>query len=76
LDKSPNGSIVTSFYIIRKKTGRELFHSPVVLQAFAADALSAAGLIRAVAEGQVFFLVAFFHAQLLSISEKFAQREE
>jgi hypothetical protein len=61
LNKSPKGSVISSFNIIRKKTGRELFHSPMILQAFAADALSAAGLIRAVAEGQVFFLVAFFH---------------
>jgi hypothetical protein len=34
----------------------------MVLQAFAADSLSAARLIGAVADGQVFVLVAFFHA--------------
>jgi hypothetical protein len=34
----------------------------VVLQTFAADALSAAGIIRAVTQGHVFFFVAFFHA--------------
>jgi len=39
----------------------------MILQAFAANALSAARLIRAVAVDQVFFLVAVFHDCLRSI---------
>jgi hypothetical protein len=34
----------------------------MVLQAFATDALSAAWLIGTVADGKVFFFIAFFHA--------------
>jgi len=40
---------VKSFFdIIRKKAGRELIHTPVVLDTFAADPFAAAWLPRAV----------------------------
>jgi len=45
----------------------------VVLKTFTADALSAARIIGAVAEGPVFFFVTFFHVKLLSVSKKFTQ---
>jgi len=48
-DESSYGPVKSSFDIIRKKTGRELIHTPVVLNAFAADPFAAAWFPRAVA---------------------------
>jgi hypothetical protein len=61
LDEPSERAIISPFYIIREKTGREFFHAPVILDAFAADSLSAARLIGAVAFFHIFFNIAFFH---------------
>jgi len=61
LDEAIQGTVICSFNILRKEAGRKLLHSPVVLNAFAADALPAAGLIAAVAIFKVLFALAFFH---------------
>jgi len=63
-DKFSYRSVISPFHIIRKETGRKLFHVPVILEAFAADAFAAARLPGAVAFLNVFFAVAFFHAKL------------
>jgi hypothetical protein len=61
LDESIQGTVVCSFDLIREKAGRELLHAPVVLDAFAAGSLPAAGLPAAVAALEVLFALAFFH---------------
>jgi hypothetical protein len=61
LDESSERAVISPFYIIREKTGREFFHAPVILNAFAADSLAAARLIGAVAFFHIFFNITFFH---------------
>jgi hypothetical protein len=68
-DKFSYGSVISPFHIVGKETGRKLFHIPVVLDAFAADAFAAARLPGAVALLHVFFAVAFFHSKLRQCSE-------
>jgi len=63
-DESPQAAIVGPFHIIRKETGRKLFHAPVILQAFTADSLSTARVVTAVAVGHVFIRLTVFHAIL------------
>jgi hypothetical protein len=53
-DESLQAAVVGSFDIIRKETGRELFHAPVIPQAFTADPFSTARVVTAVAMGHVF----------------------
>jgi hypothetical protein len=53
LDESGQRPIIGSFHLIRKEAGRQFLHSPVILYAFAADALAAARFITAVAVAQV-----------------------
>jgi hypothetical protein len=64
LDESPQRAVIGSLDIIRKETGWKLIRAPVILDAFAADALPAAWFIRTVAFLQVLFAVTFFHAKL------------
>jgi len=61
LDESSNGTVEGSFDIIWEKTGRKLFHAPVILNAFATDPFAAAGFPCAVALLHIFFAIAFFH---------------
>jgi hypothetical protein len=65
LNECPNRAVISPFYIIREKTGREFFHAPMILNAFAADSLAAAWLIGAVAFFHSFFNITFFHWGLL-----------
>jgi hypothetical protein len=61
LDESIQGTVVCSFDIIREKAGRELLHPPMILDAFAAGSLPAAGLPGAIAVLEILFALAFFH---------------
>jgi hypothetical protein len=61
LDEPSQGTVVCSFHLIRKKAGRKLLHSPMVLKAFTADSFAAAGLIGAVAVLKVLIFVTFSH---------------
>ena len=56
LDEPSQGSIVGPFHIVWEQACGELFHAPMVLDAFAADTLAAAGFIRAVANLEIFAL--------------------
>jgi hypothetical protein len=61
LDEAIQGAVVCSFDIVGEKTGRELLHAPVVLDAFAAGSLPAARLPAAVTGLEILFALAFFH---------------
>lgn len=58
--------VVRFFNGIREEARGKFTVAPVVSQAFAADALAAAGLIGAVASFEVFLTAAFIHARLRS----------
>lgn len=60
-DESSQRPVVCSFHIVGEKAGRKLFHAPVILKAFAADALAAAGLVGAVAVLEIFVFLTFSH---------------
>jgi hypothetical protein len=61
LDETIQGTVIRSFDIVREKTGRELLHAPVILDAFAAGSLPAARLPAAVTGLEILFALAFFH---------------
>jgi hypothetical protein len=48
-------------HIIGEETGWQFLHSPMVLQALAADTLAAAWFVRAVAVLKIFILIALSH---------------
>jgi hypothetical protein len=64
LDETIQGTVICFFDIVREKTGRELLHAPVILDAFAAGSLPAAGLPSAVAALEILFALTFFHGRL------------
>ena len=51
MDKPFYRPVEGSLHLIREKAGGQFLHPPVILYALTADALSAAGLIGAVASG-------------------------
>jgi hypothetical protein len=63
-DKLPKRSVISFFYIIGKETGGKFVHIPVILEAFAAEAFSAARFICAVTVLKIFFFFAFLHVRL------------
>ena len=60
-DEASQGPVISPFHVVGEEAGRELLHSPVILEAFAANALAAAGLIRAIANLEIFVFLTFFH---------------
>jgi hypothetical protein len=64
IDEAPQRTVIYFFHFIREKTGWKFSHAPMILEALAADAFSAAGLPSAVASFEVDFLLAFFHESL------------
>ena len=54
-------AVIGLFHIVWEEAGWELAPTPVILDAFAAKALSAAGLPRAIASFTVLIGTAFFH---------------
>jgi len=70
LDEAIQGTVICSFDIVREKTGRELFHTPVILDAFAAGALTAARLPAAVTGLEILFALAFFHDWLRPVENE------
>jgi hypothetical protein len=63
LGKSLKAAVVGSFHRIRETTARKLAHAKVVLQAFAANALSRTPAVAAIAPFQVGWLFAFHNGQ-------------
>jgi hypothetical protein len=63
LYESLQRAIVRSLHFRREKTSREFLHPPMIIDAFTADPLPAAWLIRTVASLHVFLFVAhsLFH---------------
>jgi len=59
LNKTFNRAVPGLLHIIGEKTGRELSHPPVILNAVAADTLPAARFIGAVAVRLIFFNLTF-----------------
>ena len=64
LYKLSERTVVGSFHIIGKETGWQFLLSPMVGQAFAADALAAARFVRTVAVLKIIVLVALSHPKL------------
>ena len=66
-DKITDRTVVSLFYAIGKKTGRELAALTVIMQAFATDALTGTGVIATVAAGEILLLIGtVFHPALPS----------
>lgn len=64
-EKPGQGTIVCPFHGIREQAGWQLPVAPMVLEAFAAEALAAAGLVTAIAPAQILVLIAFSHEIVL-----------
>jgi len=62
LNKFFDGSVIRSFYIIREETGWNLFHSPVILEAFTTVSLAAAWLPGTIASLHIFIGFTFSHS--------------
>jgi hypothetical protein len=60
-NESSQGPVISPFHVIGKEAGGELFHAPVILDAFAADAFTTARVIGAVAILEIFIFLTFFH---------------
>jgi hypothetical protein len=61
LDESSQGTVISPFHVIGEEAGRELLHTPVILEAFAANALATTRLIRTIAIREIFVFLTFFH---------------
>jgi len=53
-DKTADGTVKGSFNRIRKIAGRKLAVFPVIMETLTAEPFSFAGIVRAVASGQIF----------------------
>jgi len=74
-DESFNGAVISSFYIIREKTGWKLSHPPMIANTLTANSLSTAGLISAIALLLILIYTAFSHT-LSFLSYFTAERAE
>jgi hypothetical protein len=63
-DEPSERPVIGLFDVVRKKTRRKLLHAPVILEALAANAFSAAWFVGAVAERKILVLVTVFHFTL------------
>ena len=60
-DESSQRPVISPFHVIGEEASRELSHSPVILEAIAANTLAMARFIRAVAILEITVFLTFFH---------------